>query len=239
VQSTIAVIDSSKKRSGNLLRAADCGAAAAFDYASLAEGVRRDVLARASAIHDLLGSPLVMRTGADVVAVGLRLDIVHESVGRKLFGAWLAAEFQWKQPAASKFRRSALVFKDADCVDEFQPSALYILSRKKVPREAVLEAVGLVERGGSMTCSLARTIVARHSGGSETTHDIRRAEKLIGRTLDRAGIRLEGSALASPQRTVRRMSAVLAKHGMGEIFHRNISPPSRLLQHKMAEPSGG
>lgn len=82
----------------------------------------------AEAIHALLA-----KTSVNVVQIGLHLQAVRNAVGRRHFGAWLKAEFRWTRAVASNYMQVARVFAALDCLDRFQPSALFVLARKKCP----------------------------------------------------------------------------------------------------------
>jgi hypothetical protein len=177
--------------------AANVGFPEKFDYEALTDAVRRDVKDRAAAIHGLLGARLVMRTADDVVQVGLRLHVVRKVVGRKSFPAWLEAEFQWKQPAASKFVRSAVVFQNVACLDGFDPSALYVFSRKKVPAAARAEAIESAGAGKFIKKADAEAIVDRHTGRAAKTIALVKACKAVKRALKECESRLDARARAA------------------------------------------
>jgi hypothetical protein len=136
----------------------------AFDDSIFPERVRRRLNVRAAAIHRRLGIRRVVSSAKAVVQVGLRLHAIRNLVGRRHFQAWLRAHFSWKQPSATKFMRSAAVFKGADFLDRFQPSALYRLSRKNVPPEAIADAIALARSGEKITQSWADAIVRACQG---------------------------------------------------------------------------
>lgn len=131
---------------------------AGFDYTCLIVSKRAVIREQACVIRGLLG-----RTAGDVIQVGLRLQMVRKDIGRAHFQDWLRAEFDWSQSAASNYMRAAAVFGQLDCPDQFQPSALYILSRRRVPLEVRREAVRRARSGEFITKAEARRLVTMHA----------------------------------------------------------------------------
>jgi hypothetical protein len=126
-----------------------------FNYATLggnANSARRE----AKAIHNLIES-----TAANVVQIGKRLNEAHGLVGRKHFQQWLKLEFRWTQSVASNYMSVADRFGDIGCLNQFQPSALYLLARRKVEHKTVAEAIKRAENGETITLSLAKEIFAK------------------------------------------------------------------------------
>lgn len=111
----------------------------------------------AQVIHGLLA-----RAAGNVVQIGLRLQAVRNIVGRSQFQPWLKKEFRWSQPVASNYMRAARAFADLDCLGQFQPSALFILARKRCPPAARQEAIRLARRGERITKARAAELVERH-----------------------------------------------------------------------------
>ncbi len=185
-----------------------------FDYEALSEPLRQGAKDRAAAIHGRLGWRLKVETGGDVVAVGLRLQIMHESLGRKFFQPWLAAEFEWTQPTAPKFMRSALAFQDLassdeGCLDRFQPSALYVLAREQVPPAARREAIAAVRRGDFIRKRDADAIVDRHTDGAASTSAHQKACRTVEKTLKRLGAPPTSRAVAATERLMGTLAARL------------------------------
>jgi hypothetical protein len=130
-----------------------------FRYSDVATSLRKSVQDETAAIRRLL-----VNTANNIVQIGLRLKFVRNCLGRHAFQGWLKAEFQWSQPVASNFMRAAEVFSNVDCLDHLQPSALYVLARRKAPEAARAEALERARRGETITKSIAETIVCRHNG---------------------------------------------------------------------------
>lgn len=118
-----------------------------FNYASI-EDKRIRKLARDNAgrIHELL-----KRSAACIVEVGKRLIEMREAMGRTNFRAWLLAEFRWQDPTASNYMRCAERFGDLDCLDRFQPKALYALARDNVPASFIEETINRARAGETIT----------------------------------------------------------------------------------------
>lgn len=128
-----------------------------FDYGILTTVLQKEMQEEAAAIQKL-----IVQASRNVVQIGLRLLHVHECLGRGKFNAWLFAEFRWHRSTASNYMRAAAQFGDVPCLDRFQPSALYILSRKKATNAARDEAIVLANKGGLVTKAAAVNIVRRH-----------------------------------------------------------------------------
>lgn len=156
-------------------------AAASFDYSSLSETVESEVRERAQDIRALLGHRFIAVCAKAVVQVGLWLRDVHKCLGPHRFQAWRAAIFGWSKPTVSKYMRSAVVFKNVECLDQFEPGALYVLARDKVPPLALAEALARARAGDLLTGQLAAAIVDAHLGLPETANDIRRACRVVKR----------------------------------------------------------
>ena len=156
-----------------------------FEYDRLPEPLHCPTRERAAEIHKLLGPRLMIRTGHDVVFVGLALKAVRDTLGRKDFAEWLAAEFQWQPRGVAKLIRSATVFQTADCLDNLQPKAMHVLSRKVVPEEALAEALELARAGKRITRSRAEWIVRFNGDVSIDIDDARSACSALERAVDR------------------------------------------------------
>lgn len=124
-----------------------------FDYDRLPGSLRKEAENAAQAIHQIVG-----QAARHVVQIGLHLQNVRWAIGRDNFQSWLRAEFEWSQPVASNFMRAARYFRDCDCLDRLQPSALYILARRKVTDAAREKALSVARRGELVTKRLAQEI---------------------------------------------------------------------------------
>lgn len=129
-----------------------------FDYESLSEN-REAIQAHAKAISTLRG-----RMAADAVEIGRRLLEVRASLGKRLWGTWLAAEFKWTQPVASRLMSIARKFGDveAETLGNFDVSALYRLATVDTPPAAVEEAMSMAAAGAKVSQAVAYTILERH-----------------------------------------------------------------------------
>lgn len=138
------------------LRKAAAGIIKAFDYESLKPNVRRDVQARTALIQTARA-----RMAGDAVEIGKHLRHVRAVLGSRLFGVWIAAEFFWSAPVASKLMRIAEVFGEADPkqLAQFDVSALYTLAQRKVPETVRAEARALAAAGGRLSQARAVDLV--------------------------------------------------------------------------------
>jgi hypothetical protein len=129
-----------------------------FDYDQLVASMRQAVREETEMIRGLLA-----KTAANIVQIGLRLQFVRNRLGREHFQDWLRAEFRWSQSVASNYMQAARVFGDTECLQQFQPGALYVLARKKAPSEARSEALARARQGELITKARAEVILAKHS----------------------------------------------------------------------------
>lgn len=117
-----------------------------FNYKDIDTKTRRSVKKHADTIHQLLE-----RTAEAVAEIGRRLIEVRASMDGTQFQAWLNAEFRWSQSVASNYMRVAEQFGDLDCLKNFQPSALYKLSRSNIQAGVVDTMIERAEAGETIT----------------------------------------------------------------------------------------
>lgn len=134
-----------------------------FDYDTLAACHRKAIEAEVVAIRGLL-----RQTAESIVQIGLRLQIVHDLLGRHHFQEWLEVEFGWSQSTASRYMRVAAQFAELSCIKQFQPSALYLLAQKRFSEPVRNAAISLAEAGQIVT----RTVVEQllRDNGRSTIH---------------------------------------------------------------------
>lgn len=176
---------------------------AAFDYGTLALALREELRAEASVIQKLIGA-----SSRSVIQIGLRLSYVRERLGRRPFKAWLLAEFRMKKATASNYMRAAFVFRDAACVDRFQPSALYVLSRKNATEAARDEALQRAHEGELITKAEAQIIVRRHCGATTVSGEV--ANRRIASTLRRLKTHIESLSRAGRAELAEQLTDLLA-----------------------------
>ncbi len=130
-----------------------------FNYAALKDDALTNRLTtQAREIRGLLS-----RTGAIVVEIGMRLLEVRETLNARQFNAWVHAEFQWSQSMAVIYQQAARRFGTAKSLENFQPYAIYQLSRNTVPDEVVTEAVRLAASGTIVTGKRAKELLRKHN----------------------------------------------------------------------------
>ena len=138
-----------------------------YDYRAIDAKLRRKVQRHAEQIHQLLE-----RTTETIVEIGRRLIEVHSEIGRSRFQAWLKAEFRWSQPTASQFMSIAEQFGHLDCLNNFQPSALYKLAPKSVPAELVAEMIQRAESGETITHKMVADAIRAATADEETDESL-------------------------------------------------------------------
>jgi hypothetical protein len=180
-----------------------------FDYGKLPEPLRSHAHDTATAIHQLLGPRLVVRSAQEVVEVGLALKTLREPLGEQLFERWLAAEFQWQPNGASKLIRSATVFQGIDCIEKLQPKAVYLLSRRVVPPTALAHALELARAGKRITRSRAAWILRVYGDVSVDIDAARMALLALERAVQRITLASPGDSPAAIDRLALRLVAVL------------------------------
>jgi Protein of unknown function (DUF3102) len=127
-----------------------------FNYEAIESSLRRPTQQDATAIRDL-----TKRTGANIIEIGKRLLDVRQRLGKAQFGAWLRAELQWPQSTASKYMTAAERFGDiGDCLEQFQPHALFELSYQRVPVAAVERSIAKARSGEPITRRVAQELVS-------------------------------------------------------------------------------
>jgi Protein of unknown function (DUF3102) len=126
-----------------------------FNYEALDAKHRKTTAEDAKAIRGLLE-----RTAETHVEIGRRLWAVKQRIGRSSFQAWLRAEFRWSQSVASNYMQAASTFGTLDCLEKFQPSALFELSRRQTPKKAIENAIGEARSGQTITRKRAHEIIA-------------------------------------------------------------------------------
>ncbi len=131
-----------------------------FDYTGIAPSHRAKAEGAVHAIRRLL-----VETATNIIQIGRHLNSVREAIGREHFQAWLVAEFDWSQPTASRYMSAADVFGNVDCVNRFQPSALYVLAKRKVPERARAEALKRARAGEVITQKGALRLIQECSNG--------------------------------------------------------------------------
>lgn len=129
-------------------------------YAHLPGSIQAEIEGQTRAIRELLE-----QTTRNVIQIGLRLEFVRNRIGRAGFQKWLRSEFLWSQPVASNYMAAARQFSELDCIGQFQPSALFVLARRKVPLAARDEAVRRARKGERITKTRAMAIVLEHQQG--------------------------------------------------------------------------
>jgi hypothetical protein len=164
---------------------------APFDYEQLHVSHRTAIQDETKVIRNL-----VVATARNVVQIGLHLKFVRKYLGRDYFQAWLRAEFRWSQSVASNYMRTADVFCDIDSLDFLQPSALYVLARRKVTDAARAEALERARHGEMITKTIAVEIVNKYDGSAA----IRRRD-VVANVLDELqAIGREIETISDPER---------------------------------------
>lgn len=183
-----------------------------FDYSQLSRSKQVEVREEARVIHQLIA-----KTASHIVQIGLRLNSVRRLIGRKHFQAWLAGEFQWSQPSASRFMRAAQYFGSVECLNQFQPGALYVLASKRIPDEARREALDKARSGRTISKSMAEVIVLRYRSNAHRQN--------------------AGSRHAIPNGIVKTLTGKILAMNDDELYHlsRELSALLLQIQHRLTQ----
>lgn len=128
-----------------------------FDYGALgddAEWLRRKT--------DRLRAGMTL-VAAAVVKIGLELLAVKDRLEIGTFRAWCQAELPWSRSKIKALMRVARVFGDAKQIDQFAPSALYVLCWPSAPLAARQAAFEIVEQGKIVTHGKAVELIGLHT----------------------------------------------------------------------------
>lgn len=153
-----------------------------FDYSSLDSETRIVVQQRTTEIKGLM-----RRAAEAIVDIGLKLIEVKGRLGHGRFLPWLEMEFQWSYPSAARFMQVGERFgEQSSQIDNFAPSALYLLAAPSTPDTARAEAIA-ISAVEPVTYTKAKEIVERH----RTTEAGTPIEKVEQQRASREAERLE------------------------------------------------
>ena len=111
-------------------------------------------------------TPVVLQLLKDsvgnVLEIGRRMQRVRDVAGEVAFHGWLETELDVSRATASRYRSAARYFGNRPSLAGFQPTALFLLARKRVPEAARDEACRLAAAGERITVRRAREIVAQY-----------------------------------------------------------------------------
>lgn len=130
---------------------------AAFDYARLDTETRIVVQQRTEEIR-----VLVRRSAQDIIDIGTKLIEIKARLGHGNFGTWLDAEFGWNWKTATSLMNVATKFVNFTNLNQFAPSALYLLAAPSTPEDARSEAMERADAGETITHAVAQTIVREY-----------------------------------------------------------------------------
>lgn len=158
-----------------------------YDYSGLPANVAKQARSAADRIKKRL-----RRTVTDIIQTGRDLIAVKERLSHGEFGAWLEAEFEWKQRTADNFIAVAIKFANFANLDSLpiRQSALYLLAQPSVPDEARDEALAKAENGEPITVAAAKEIIASYreptdTGPLEITEAVKRLRNAVFRIIER------------------------------------------------------
>lgn len=120
---------------------------AGFNYDILTPKLREKTQQQAQVIHGLLKT-----TTEGLIEIGRRLIEVKVTMSnRKQFDAWVLAEFRFRINMSNSLMKAAKRFGDLDCLDHFQHTALFELSKQRTDERAVSAAIQEARSGQIVT----------------------------------------------------------------------------------------
>ena len=129
---------------------------AGFNYESLKTTQRKQIQKHTEVIHQL-----IEKTAEACAEIGRRLIAGRESMDGAQFQGWIKAEFRWSQSQASNYMRVAKKFGHLDCLKNFQPTALYRLTRRATGENVVETMIERAKAGETITHSIVRDAISR------------------------------------------------------------------------------
>lgn len=181
------------------------------------------------------------RMCGDIVEIGRRLIAVKERVGHGNWLNWLADEFGWSDRTARKFMDAADRFGSLKLEPgsdlQIDASALYLLSREKVPEEVRAEAVEKAEAGEHLTKEAAERLIAdRVVAALNQAREAAEAEKAAA--LEEARERLASEQAALQQQIDdTRAELEVAKHNSDDGARKELEAQTLDLQRQLRELS--
>lgn len=106
---------------------------------------------------------LMKRTAQGIVEIGQKLIAVKQKLGHGRFGEWLEAEFDWGKSTANRFMNVALNFPNLGKLENFAPSALYLLSEASTPVGVREEAIVRAQAGEPISYTVAKKIKQKYA----------------------------------------------------------------------------
>ncbi len=209
-----------------------------FDYTGISQKHKQLITDHAKAITEHL-----RHTTASMVDIGRRLIQIRQLLG-SAFRVWIDAEFQWCLGTARHYMILAQRFGNLDCLDNFQPSALILLSPKHVPQAAIDEAIACARSGQLITKSSAaslvdRTVLAQFSATQQASSNPGPA------TVQGPEIRLMTAALAAgrverrgrPTKTIRTLigSVQTMRNNIQQVYEVMSEPDRKSLSDDLIE----
>lgn len=196
-----------------------------FDYGDLAASQRNQVQRETAVIRDLLH-----RTAENVIQVGLRLTGVHGILGRDRFQSWTSTQFGLSQSTASNYMQAARRFCEVKCLEQFQPSALFELARRKATDEARAEALRRALAGEIITKRIAQQII--RAKGTQKPPALSAAVAQVCRTLKALDPKIQKFSPAEAEQVERVLMTLLSS--LDEA--RAIAPLAAVLDGPRVQP---
>lgn len=131
----------------------------AFDYTSLERSGNADWLRKKTVRLRGYTTDVALL----IVKIGLELTEVRAKLKKRTFRTWVKTELSWSITKVYTFMRVAKVFGAVARIDQFQPTALYLLCWPAAPAAARQAALVLVEDGHVVTNKKARELIATHT----------------------------------------------------------------------------
>lgn len=126
-----------------------------FDYSTLPDSERNTVQ-----YNTLEIKKLAKRSAENIIIIGKLLTETKLVLGHGKFGKWLEAEFSWTQKQAIRFMNVFAKFDIMSNMDNYAPTALYLLSEPSTPDSALERASVLANDGEYISAKRAKEIIS-------------------------------------------------------------------------------
>ncbi|HET6917809.1 MAG TPA: hypothetical protein VFH56_17110 [Acidimicrobiales bacterium] len=204
---------------------------AGFDYAQLPDDKRQRIEQATARVRDLH-----TRMASDAVELGRVLTAVYQDLGPRLFTVWRAAEFHLSQGTCSNLMMIAERFGDLDCLNRFQPSALYELGRARVPDQVKDEAIERARSGEEITKVRALELIERHEVAADREHTPVPRRDELGRLKSNLRVALarwpDGDRRGLAEKLIDAVRDVLSEFDLADLLEPPAIEPARTARDR-------
>jgi len=133
------------------------------------EGVMDEIILQKHE-YTIRAKQVLKRTAQDVIELSQIAHEYHEAFGYQEYVRWVKDDLQISEMFGTRILNVYKQFGSTNnlLVEEFQPSALYLLSAPSTPEPAREEALSLAESGEKISHAKAQEIIAKYKAEAET-----------------------------------------------------------------------